>query len=300
MLGVDAVDAILFGGNAEGVEATFNSPSKVNNRYRPYNRKVDAAAELAAARPRADGSARAHARFTLPPTHLAPLATWSAVAWHCRESDVGWSQAFKALVPDGGVKFFAHSYERCGVGDVKRPAAAMLHEGLHHLDRIPHGAPPTNASALAHHAVAFAGRLPERLLFVRPGADARALPASLRGTLGAASFGLAVVAGAGGGASEPMALTPALCAVYRAALGLDAAAACPDAATIVPGWVVLAASGARVGALPKARWEAIVAALDADTSAAGAEAAERLFLGMLPALLGATLPLGADQLVALQ
>ena len=38
MLGVDAVDSMLFGGNSEGREATFNVPGKVNLRYRPYDR----------------------------------------------------------------------------------------------------------------------------------------------------------------------------------------------------------------------------------------------------------------------
>ena len=37
MLGLDAVDSMLFGGNAEGREATFNSPNAVNSKFRPYD-----------------------------------------------------------------------------------------------------------------------------------------------------------------------------------------------------------------------------------------------------------------------
>lgn len=297
MLGVDAVDAMLFGGNAEGVEATFNSPSKVNGRYRPYERHVTFEKELAAARKRPDGSARRHTMFG-PPAHLAPLPTWAAVTWHCREPDGAWPSAFKRLVPDERTKFFAYSYERCGVADIKRPAAEMLYEGLHHLDRIPHGKPSTNASALAHHARAFYERLPDRLLFVRPGASAAHLPASLAATLGAPAFAFAAVgAGAAPLAQGEVALAPALCALYKAALGLEPSAPCPERALILPGWQVLLASSERVRAVPQARWAAIEAAADA-TGPAAAEDAERLLLGLLPQILGEALPLKPELVVA--
>ena len=38
MLGYDAVDSMLFGGNEQGREATFNAPNKVNNMLRKYDR----------------------------------------------------------------------------------------------------------------------------------------------------------------------------------------------------------------------------------------------------------------------
>lgn len=298
MLGVDAIDAILFGGNGEGVEATFNSPSKVNNKYRPYERKVDPAKELAAARPRPDGSARKHTRFSGTPVHLLPLPTWSAVTWHCRERDA-WPAAFKALVPETRTKFFVHSYERCGVGDVKRPAAEMLFEGLHHLDRIPHGGARTNASALPHHVKAFYAKLPDRLLFVRPGSHEGHMPRSLRARLGAADFAFAAIsAGAAAPQSGATPLTPALCSLYKVALGLGAAEQCPEKADTLADWQVLVASAERVRKVPAERWAAMEAAVDASASAAGAEEAERLLLGLLPQILGETLPLRADVLVA--
>lgn len=299
MLGVDAVDAILFGGSAEGVEATFNSPSKVNNRYRPYERKVDAAKEVASARARADGSARRHSKFTDPPLYLEPLQSWAVVAWHCREPDEGWAAAFKSLVPAARTKFFAHSYERCGVADVKRPAAQMLFEGLHHLDRIPHGAPSTNASALAHHVHAYHAKLPERLCVVRPGSEARHLPPSLGARLLAADLAVLAVAPDGAPlASTVVPLTPALCSLYKAALGLEAAAQCPESASVQPDWAVLCSPRERWARTSADTWARVGLALDASASAAGARGAEGLLLGLLPQMLGATLPLDSAAVLA--
>ncbi len=35
-------------------------------------------------------------------------------------------------------KWLVHSYEHCGLADVKRPMLEMLREGLNHHDRVPH------------------------------------------------------------------------------------------------------------------------------------------------------------------
>lgn len=288
MLGVDAIDAMLFGGNTEGVEATFNSPSKVNGHYRPYERNVDFQKVMQLARRRPNGSKRNHTKFG-PPTRIASLPIWSAVTWHCLEPDGVWPSAFKLLVPDERTKFFAYSYERCGVADTKRPAAEMLFEGLHHLDRIPHGKPRTNASALAHHLRSFYDRLPDRLLFVRPGTTAAHLPQSLRSTLSDAVFAFATVGtGSAPLAQSDMALTPALCALYKTVIGLESSAACPERALILPGWQVLLASAECVRAVPQARWAAIEAAAEAPDSME-AESVERLLLGLLPQIIGESL-----------
>lgn len=283
MLGVDAVDAMLFGGNDEGLEATFNDPNKVNGRYRPYDRAFDPA-KLTAARKKADGSSRAHSKFTEPPVRLSKLPTWAAVTWHCREAD-DWAAAFRAAVPDARTKFFIHSYERCGVADKKRGMRDMLYEGINHLDRIPFGAHSSNVSAFAHHIVQHYAKLPDRLLFVKGGFAAAQLgpQEAARAWLEKEGSGAGTIVDASAAsAARDVPLAAGLCDTYKAVTG---AADCPSTASVDGSWSGLVVSRSAVLAVPKERWQAALAALSkASVDDIGRH--EELMLGLLPALLG--------------
>jgi len=297
MLGVDAIDAMLFGGNDDGIEATFNSPSYVNNRYRKYDRVQDPA-KLAAKRARTDGAPRQHTRFEKPWVELKTLATWAAVTWHCHESDA-WASAFKAAVPDTRTKYFVYSYERCGMGDIKRPATDMLYEGLHHLDRIPKAAGSTNASAVVGHIAAKFASLPEVLLVVRPGAQTGHVPKALRDRMAATNPApLLVPEAAAAPAPEALDLSSApLCATYKAAMGVSE---CPASAVGTGAWALVAAPRSAFEAVGKDRWAAIAAALDSVGAAASPPPAahEKLVLSLLPQLLGIPAPVTADRILA--
>jgi len=160
MLGVDAVDSMLFGGNAAGREATFNAPNKVNVQYRNYDFDFEPA-KLARE------AGRKHT-FAKPPRRLRRLPQWDFVSYHCKEAD-GWTSTVRKLMtslPDE-TKWLVHSYEECGMADSKRPMLEMLREGLDHLDRIPHKAPGRPQSGWVRHILAHYRKLPNLLVFVR-------------------------------------------------------------------------------------------------------------------------------------
>mmetsp|Transcript_55662 Transcript_55662/g.121179 ORF Transcript_55662/g.121179 Transcript_55662/m.121179 type:complete len:1186 (+) Transcript_55662:218-3775(+) len=160
MLGVDAVDSMLFGGNEAGREATFNVPNKINQQYRKYDYNFDAN-ELARQ------AGRAHT-FSNPPRRLLKLPQWDFVSCHCRQPDA-WADRARSLMVElpSDTKWLMHSYEHCGVANVKRPMLEMLREGLDHLDRIPHGNGTHPQSGWARHLVAHYHKLPDRVVFVR-------------------------------------------------------------------------------------------------------------------------------------
>jgi len=163
MLGYDAIDSMLFGGNEQGREATFNVPNKVNNMVRSYDRNFDPA-ELARK------AGRAHT-FAEPPRRLKVLPQWDWVTYHCDGPDT-WLDKIRELMvaqPDN-TKWLVHGYETCGVASVKRPMLEMLREGLNHHDRIPHpmssAAPkPFSVSGWVRHIIAHYNRLPDVLFF---------------------------------------------------------------------------------------------------------------------------------------
>jgi hypothetical protein len=158
MLGVDAVDSMLFGGNQEGREATFNSPDYVNGRNRPYDRDFDPAAL-------AREAGRAHT-FGLPPRRLRTLAQWDWVLPHCDEKDSWLDQIRKVMVAlPTETKWLIHGYEHCGVAEVKRPMLEMLREGLNHHDRIPHPTHSLPLSGWVRHIVAHYKKLPDYVFF---------------------------------------------------------------------------------------------------------------------------------------
>jgi len=158
MLGVDAVDNMLFGGNAAGREATFNSPDVVNNGLRKYDRQFDPA-ELARA------AGRSHT-FAKPPRRMLKKPQWDWVLPHCEEKDEWLDSIRKVMVGlPSETKWLIHGYERCGVADIKRPMKEMLREGLNHHDRVPHAfhAPPL--SAWVKHIFSRYKTLPDMLFF---------------------------------------------------------------------------------------------------------------------------------------
>ena len=137
---------MLFGGNAAGREATFNSPDVVNSGLRKYDRDFDPT-ELARA------AGRAHT-FARPPVRMLKKPQWDWVVPHCHEDDKWLDQIRVAMVgqPEQ-TKWLVHGYERCGVAEVKRPMAEMLREALNHHDRIPHDGNRLPLSSWVKHIV---------------------------------------------------------------------------------------------------------------------------------------------------
>lgn len=158
MLGVDAVDSMLFGGNDEGREATFNSPDYVNGKNRPYDRYFDPAALARAA-------GRQHT-FSAKPRRLKELSQWDWVVPHCDEKDA-WLDRIRAVMTSlsTNTKWLIHGYESCGVAEVKRPMLEMLREGLNHHDRIPHPQHSLPLASWVRHIIAHYKKLPEYVFF---------------------------------------------------------------------------------------------------------------------------------------
>lgn len=185
MLGYDAIDSMLFGGNEEGREATFNLPNKVNNMLRKYDRNFDPA-ELSRK------AGRKHT-FDAPPRRLRILPQWDWVTHHCTEKD-DWIDSIRAMMvgQPSDTKWLIHGYEVCGLGQIKRPMLEMLREGLNHHDRIPHPmdntAPaPLAASGWVRHIVAHYNKLPD-IVFFTPSIvpkTSRVFDASGRASIGA-------------------------------------------------------------------------------------------------------------------
>ena len=154
MLGVDAVDSMLFGGSVLDTkagpklvrEATFNSPDFVNSMYRKYDRDFDPAALSRAA-------GRAHT-FDAPPRRLKVKERWDWVVPHCDEKDEWLNRVREVMVAlPSQPKWLIHGYETCGVAEVKRPMLEMLREGLNHHDRIPHTMSKLPLSGWVKHVV---------------------------------------------------------------------------------------------------------------------------------------------------
>ena len=184
MLGVDAVDSMLFGGNdggKEGVdpatgkktptfarESTFNTPGVVNNMFRPYDFDFDPAALSRRA-------GRKHT-FGKPPVRMRKLPQWDFVAPRCKGAD-GWADRVRKLLVAQPTEtaWLVHSYEHCGAADVKRPMVEMLREGLNHLDRIPYhsrveaAAVDNTSKTWARHIKAHYKKLPDYVLLTREG-----------------------------------------------------------------------------------------------------------------------------------
>jgi len=161
-LGIDAVDSMLFGGNAAGREATFNSPNKVNVAYRKYDYNFDPKALARDAK-------RKHT-FANPPRRLKLLPQWDWVAYRCKQPDP-WTDAVRVamVAQPKPTKWLVHSYEGCGAAAVKRPMPEMLREGLNHLDRVPlaaDGLPPD--AAWVRHIVGHHAKLPPVVVFAPP------------------------------------------------------------------------------------------------------------------------------------
>jgi len=149
---------MLFGGNAAGREATFNTPDVVNNHFRTYDWNFDPA-KLAR------DAGRGHT-FAKPPRRMSPKPQWDWVVPHCDEKD-GWIDQIRKIMVSlpRQTKWLIHGYERCGIAEVKRPMKEMLREALNHHDRIPH---PTNSPAISswlRHIVMNYKKLPERVFF---------------------------------------------------------------------------------------------------------------------------------------
>jgi len=163
MLGYDAIDSMLFGGNEQGREATFNVPNKVNNMVRPYDRNFDPA-ELSRK------AGRRHT-FSAPPRRLKALPQFDWVTHHCSGADAWVDKIREVMVAQPTwTKWLVHGYEHCGVGKVKRPMLEMLREGLNHHDRIPHpmsdSAPtPFPISGWVRHILAHWKKLPDGVFF---------------------------------------------------------------------------------------------------------------------------------------
>jgi len=163
MLGYDAIDSMLFGGNEQGREATFNVPNVVNNMVRSYDRGFDPQ-ELARK------AGRTHT-FGAPPRRLKALPQWDWVTYHCQGGDAWLDKIREVMVGQSAwTKWLVHGYEHCGVAKVKRPMLEMLREGLNHHDRIPHpmadNAPtPFPVSGWARHIIAHWKKLPDGIFF---------------------------------------------------------------------------------------------------------------------------------------
>lgn len=158
MLGVDAVDNMLFGGNAAGREATFNSPDAVNSGLRKYDRDFEPA-ELSRA------AGRTHT-FGKPPRRMLKKPQWDWVLPHCDEADEWLDQIRKVMIGlPTETKWLIHGYERCGVAEIKRPMKEMLREGLNHHDRIPHLTNLPGISSWIQHIIMHYKKLPEKIFF---------------------------------------------------------------------------------------------------------------------------------------
>uniref|UniRef100_A0A7S0L1S9 Amine oxidase domain-containing protein n=1 Tax=Coccolithus braarudii TaxID=221442 RepID=A0A7S0L1S9_9EUKA len=165
MLGVDAVDSMLFGGNDAGREVTFNAPNTVNQQYRKYDFDFDPSRL-------AKQAGRSHS-FGAAPRRLLRLPQWDWVTYHCQQDD-HWADRVRELMvsrPEQ-TKWLMHSYEACGAADTKRPMLEMLREGLDHLDRVPSSNTSHEAVGWARHVSAHYQKLPERIVFVRGGLPA--------------------------------------------------------------------------------------------------------------------------------
>jgi len=277
MLGVDAVDSMLFGGNAAGREATFNSPGVVNNRYRAYDYDFDPAALSREA-------GRSHT-FGKPPRRLRRLSQWDWIYPHCHEDD-HWTNRIRSLsigLPTS-TKWLVHSYERCGIAEKKRPMPEMLREALDHVDRIPHapaawGSP---SSAWLRHILdrlpdpkrkGAHKEMPELLVFVRPGVppessaftSERGLPLA---AANGADFGMW-----GSHITElPVALQPNFCKIIWPLIqsARSHSRPCPDRVVSMSSSLFFA-SKRRVQATPRAVWVALSDLLKQDASSGDVE-----------------------------
>jgi len=166
MLGYDAIDSMLFGGNDQGREATFNLPNKVNNMLRKYDYNFDPE--------RLSREAGRKHTFGAPPRRLHQLPQWDWVSYHCKDADPWVDRVREVMVSQPkDTKWLVHGYEVCGVGGVKRPMMEMLREGMNHHDRIPHPMSdllptPVPVSGWVRHIVAHYGKLPPYVFFVPP------------------------------------------------------------------------------------------------------------------------------------
>jgi len=158
MLGVDAVDSMLFGGNAAGREATFNVPNEVNQGFRRYDREFNPVAL-------AQQAGRSHS-FGTYPRRMRKKPQWDWVLLHCSENDT-WVDRIRTLMVGlpQETKWLVHGYERCDVATTKRPMMDMLREGLNHHDRIPLSSASLPSLGWIRHIVEHYRTLPEFLFF---------------------------------------------------------------------------------------------------------------------------------------
>jgi len=254
MLGVDAIDSMLFGGNAAGREATFNSPDVVNSHIRLYDFDFDPA-ELSRA------AGRSHT-FGKPPRRLSRKPQWDWVMPHCDEADP-WVDQIRAVMIGLPVetKWLAHGYERCGVADVKRPMMEMLREGLNHHDRIPHVTRSPPLSAWVRHIVAHYDKLPEHIFFAPaqvPTSSNVFKPQSLAQSVRAAPdfgvWGSQVV-------EMPETMHTAFCAKIWPFAAKARKRGCPERIVTMADAVMMV-SRRRIQAIPKAMWKSILALVD--------------------------------------
>ena len=269
MLGVDAIDNMLFGGNeVKGEirrEATFNSPDLVNNMYRPYDFAFDAA--------RLSADAGRQHTFKRPPHRLKKRRQWDWVLPHCDEKDA-WLDRVRALMVALPVetKWLIHGYETCGVAEVKRPMLEMLREGLNHHDRIPHKAHAPPLSAWVKHIVTKYETLPELLFFapasVEPSSSLFSPSAVVDATKGSdfAVFGSHVV-------EMPASMHTSFCAKLWPHTAKARKRSCPERVVTMANAVMLA-SRQRIRAVPLATWQALL-----ELASESPESAQLLFYG---------------------
>ena len=270
MLGVDAVDSMLFGGNAAGREATFNSPDVTNNRYRRYDYAFEPAALAKAA-------GRAHS-FARPPRRLRKKPQWDWVLPHCDEKDTWLNEIRTAMVglPEQ-TKWLVHGYERCGVADIKRPMLEMLREGLNHHDRIPHALHAPPLSAWVKHIVQHYAKLPELLFFapaVVPASSSifkpRTIGRAIASTPDFAIWGSHVV-------EMPEALHTDFCAKLWPFAAKARRRQCPERVVTMADAVVMV-SRRHIQDVPLATWKALLALVATPTSGATVAHAEEQLL----------------------
>ena len=258
MLGYDAIDSMLFGGNEEGREATFNSPDYVNGKYRSYDRNFDPPALAKAA-------GRKHT-FGRPPRRLKELSRWDWVVPHCHEAD-GWLDKIRAVMVSLPVdtKWLIHGYERCGVAEVKRPMMEMLREALNHHDRIPYangGEKPPHA-AWVRHIVNNYKRLPEYVFFAPPSVPATSSvfsPGTLIGTMQSSPdfgiWGSHVV-------EMPNAMYAGFCAKVWPFAHKARRKSCPERVVTMADAVTMV-SRRRIENVPLETWKSLLAIVEAD------------------------------------